>query len=88
MNELVDNVKKVAKTMAQTLLASNEQRSGIDHVNQAISQMEQVTQQTAALVGEAAASPDLLQEPASGLTQMVRALELGGGITIDQVSRG
>jgi methyl-accepting chemotaxis protein-2 (aspartate sensor receptor) len=55
---------------------SEEQRSGIEQVNQAIAQMDQVTQQNAALVEEATAAAGALQEQAQELTQVVGVFKL------------
>jgi hypothetical protein len=52
---------------------------GIEQINQAIAQMDQVTQQNAALVEEAAAAASSLQEQASGLSQVVSVFKVNGG---------
>ena len=76
MNEIVDSVKRVTDIMAQISVASQEQTSGIEQINQAITQMDQVTQQNAALVEEAAAAAASLQEQAGALTQVVSVFKL------------
>ncbi|MGO4396579.1 hypothetical protein AB4Z46_35060, partial [Variovorax sp. M-6] len=58
---------------------SQEQTSGIEQINQAITQMDQVTQQNAALVEEAAAAAGSLQEQASSLVQAVSVFKMGAG---------
>ena len=55
MQEIVASVKRVTDIMGEISAASEEQSSGIDQVNRAVSQMDEVTQQNAALVEEAAA---------------------------------
>jgi len=77
MDEIVDSVKRVTDIMAEIEAASREQTSGIEQINQAITQMDQVTQQNAALVEEAAAAAQSLQEQASGLSQVVSVFKLG-----------
>jgi hypothetical protein len=62
--------------MAEITAASQEQTSGIEQINQAITQMDQVTQQNAALVEEAAAAAQSLQEQAAGLSQVVSVFRL------------
>jgi len=62
--------------MAEITAASNEQSAGIEQVNQAISQMDQVTQQNAALVEEAAAATGSMQEQAAALAGVVGAFRL------------
>jgi len=76
MEELVNAVKRVTDIMSEISAASNEQRQGIEHVNQAVSQMDEVTQQNAALVEEAAAAAESLQEEAQNLTQSVSVFKL------------
>jgi methyl-accepting chemotaxis protein len=59
--------------------ASKEQSSGIEQVTQAVSQMDEVTQQNAALVEEAAAAAESLEEQARGLVQAVGSFKLAEG---------
>jgi methyl-accepting chemotaxis protein len=56
LDEIVLSVKKVADIIAEISAASQEQATGIEQVNKAIMQMDQITQQNAALVEEAAAA--------------------------------
>jgi methyl-accepting chemotaxis protein len=56
--------------MSEITSAGKEQRIGIDQVNEAIAQMDQVTQQNAALVEEAAAAAASLEEQAQGLANI------------------
>ncbi|MDO8654703.1 MAG: methyl-accepting chemotaxis protein [Undibacterium sp.] len=76
MEEIVGSVKRVTDIMAEIMAASHEQSIGIDQVNQAIGQMDQVTQQNAALVEQAAAAAESLQEQATGLAQTVAVFTL------------
>ncbi|NMM08566.1 methyl-accepting chemotaxis protein [Polaromonas sp.] len=76
MDEIVISVKRVTDIMAEISVASQQQTSGIEQINQAITQMDQVTQQNAALVEEAAAAAASLQEQASGLSQVVSVFRL------------
>jgi methyl-accepting chemotaxis protein len=79
MNEIVLAVKRVTDIMAEIAAASNEQSSGIEQVNQALVQMDEVTQQNAALVEEAAASAEAMREQAGTLMQAVRLFKLESG---------
>jgi methyl-accepting chemotaxis protein len=79
MEEIVASVKRVTDIMGEIMSASQEQTQGIDQINQAISQMDQVTQQNAALVEEAAAAAASLQEQAGSLSQVVSVFTLEGG---------
>jgi methyl-accepting chemotaxis protein len=78
MEDIVTSVKRVADIMAEITAASMEQSSGIEQVNQAITQMDQVTQQNAALVEEAAAAAESMKDQASTLAQAVSAFKLSG----------
>ncbi|MBG6222282.1 MULTISPECIES: methyl-accepting chemotaxis protein [unclassified Janthinobacterium] len=71
MREIVDSVHRVSSIVGQISAASDEQRAGIEQVNQAISEMDQVTQQNAALVEEAAAAAESMQEQAARLAEVV-----------------
>ena len=79
MDEIVGSVKRVTDIMAEIMAASIEQTSGIEQINQAIAQMDQVTQQNAALVEEAAAAAASLQEQAGGLSAAVSIFKLEAG---------
>ena len=69
--EIVASVKKVTDIVSEIAAASKEQASGIDQVNQAITQMDTVTQHNAALVEEATAAAQALSEQASRLDTMM-----------------
>jgi methyl-accepting chemotaxis protein len=71
MGEIVESVKRVTDIMGEITAASREQTSGIEQINQAISQMDQVTQQNAALVEEAAAASDAMQDQSRKLADAV-----------------
>jgi aerotaxis receptor len=76
MGEIVTSVKRVTTIMSDISAASHEQRTGIDQVNQAVSKMDEVTQQNAALVEEAAAAAASLKEQALKLSQAVSIFKL------------
>jgi methyl-accepting chemotaxis protein len=61
--------------------ATQEQGSGIEHINQAIAQMDQVTQQNASLVEEAAAASEAMQEQAAKLAQTVSVFRVASSGT-------
>jgi hypothetical protein len=79
MSEIVTAVKRVTDIMAEIAAASDEQSSGIEEVNQAIVQMDNVTQQNAALVEEAAAAAEAMQEQAGNLMEAVSVFKLQTG---------
>jgi methyl-accepting chemotaxis protein len=76
MEEIVGSVKLVTAIMAEITAASVEQSSGIGHVNQAITKMDEATQQNAALVEEAAAAAESLEQQAGMLSQAVSVFKL------------
>ena len=78
MDEVVASVKRMTDIMGEITAASHEQSDGIELVNQAIAQMDQVTQQNAALVEQAAAAADSMQDQAAGLARVVSVFKLDG----------
>jgi methyl-accepting chemotaxis protein len=77
MDDVVASVARVTDMMSEISTATQEQRVGINQVNEAIAQMDQVTQQNAALVEEAAAAAASMQEQAAQLAQVAAAFRLG-----------
>ena len=71
MEEIVQSVKRVTDIMAEISAASQEQRAGIEQVNNAVTQMDQVTQQNAALVEEAAAAAKSMEDQTGAMSEMV-----------------
>ncbi|MEA9565207.1 methyl-accepting chemotaxis protein [Xanthomonas sp. WHRI 8932A] len=71
MSEVVASVQRVTDIMGEISAASQEQSAGIEQVNQTITQMDETTQQNAALVEEATAAARALEEQAMGLTEAV-----------------
>ncbi len=76
MSEIVESVKRVTEIMTAIASASAEQGSGIGQVNDAVAQMDKVTQQNSALVEEIAASASMLEERARSLVELVGAFTL------------
>jgi methyl-accepting chemotaxis protein len=76
MEQVVSSIQRVTGIMAEIASASQEQTTGIEQVNQAIAQMDQTTQQNAALVEEAAAAASSMQEQAGRLAQAVDVFKL------------
>lgn len=76
MEEIVQAVKRVTDIMGEISAASAEQSAGIEQVNQAVTQMDTVTQQNAALVEEAAAAAGSLEEQAQRLKDAVSTFRL------------
>ena len=76
MDDIVAQVRRVADLIAEISRASVEQSSGIGQVGDAVQQLDQVTQQNAALVEESAAAADSLRHQAQALTQTVSSFKL------------
>jgi methyl-accepting chemotaxis protein len=77
MDDVVASVKRVTDIMSEITSASSEQSLGIDQVNIAITQMDQVTQQNAALVEQAAAAASSMQDEAARLADVASSFKLG-----------
>ncbi|ASU36898.1 hypothetical protein hmeg3_00405 [Herbaspirillum sp. meg3] len=83
MSDVVSSVKRVSDIVAEISAATQEQSTGIAEVNHAITQMDQVTQQNAALVEQAAAAAGSLQDQAARLAQVVSVFKLdANGVAI------
>ncbi len=78
MEDIVNSIENVTSTIGAITTASVEQNSGIQQVNQAISAMDDVTQQNAALVEEAAAAAEALEDQARKLSTTVDNFKIDG----------
>ncbi len=76
MHEIVASVKRVTDIMTEITSASQEQILGIGQVNQSIVQMDEATQQNAALVEETAAAAQSMREQAGNLVQVVDGFKI------------
>ncbi|HZX29291.1 MAG TPA: methyl-accepting chemotaxis protein, partial [Telluria sp.] len=76
MHEVVEAITRVTDIMSEIAAASAEQTAGIEQVNAAVTQMDQATQQNAALVEEAAAAAGSMQDQAATLSQIVSVFKL------------
>jgi methyl-accepting chemotaxis protein len=77
MTEIVSSNQRVTDIMSEITAATREQVDGIEQINQAVTQMDQVTQQNAALVEEAAAAAESMQEQAGKLVHVVSVFRTG-----------
>jgi methyl-accepting chemotaxis protein len=77
MAEVVQSVQRVADIISEISAASQEQTTGINQVNEAVTSMDETTQQNAALVEEAAAAAESLVEQAVQLSDVVSVFKLG-----------
>jgi methyl-accepting chemotaxis protein len=76
MTDIVGSVQRVSDIISEITSATDEQTAGIGQINQAIAQMDQVTQQNASLVEEAAAASGAMQEQAAHLAEVVSVFKL------------
>ncbi|HLP97123.1 MAG TPA: methyl-accepting chemotaxis protein [Sideroxyarcus sp.] len=76
MEEIVTSIRRVADIMSEITAASQEQSQGIEQVNTAITQMDEVTQQNAALVEEAAAAAESMEEQSYNLAKSMATFKL------------
>ena len=76
MKDIVDSVQRVTSIIGEIMVATQEQTLGIEQINQAIGQMDQVTQQNASLVEEAAAASETMQHQAAQLAEVVSVFKV------------
>jgi methyl-accepting chemotaxis protein len=76
MTEIVGSVQQVSDIIGEISAAAAEQSNGIGQVNTAVSELDQMTQQNAALVEQSAAAAESLREQAQRLAQVVSAFKL------------
>ena len=88
MDEIVQSVRKVADVIGEITSAATEQSAGIAGVNQAISELDQMTQQNAALVEESAASAESLRDQAGRMRQAVSVFKVSASYVDSVVDAG
>jgi methyl-accepting chemotaxis protein len=79
MEDIVQQVQQVADLIGRISAATHEQTEGIAHVGDAVQQLDQVTQQNAALVEQSAAAAESLKQQAQRLVGAVQLFKLGHG---------
>jgi methyl-accepting chemotaxis protein len=84
MQRVVQSVKEVSDLIHEIMVSSNEQSSGIEQINDAVTHMDGVTQQNAALVEEAAAASSEMKDQAQRLSSLVAAFRLDGAFHAPQ----
>ncbi|MEB0139411.1 MULTISPECIES: methyl-accepting chemotaxis protein [unclassified Undibacterium] len=82
MTEVVDSIKRLSDIMAEISAASIEQSAGIEQVNEAVIDMDDITQQNAALVEQAAAAAGAMQEQTRNLNQVVSVFKMANDSTL------
>jgi hypothetical protein len=86
MGEIVSSVQRVTDLIGEITASSNEQRDGIGQVNQAVANLDQMTQQNAALVEESAAAASALHDQAERLAQVVAVFNVGSFAALSPVA--
>ncbi|MEN5423390.1 methyl-accepting chemotaxis protein [Comamonas aquatica] len=84
MQEIVASVRRVTDLIGEITAAANEQRDGFGQVNQAVSNLDQMTQQNAALVEESSAAAKAMHEQAQRLMQTMAVFQVGALTTAGQ----
>ena len=79
MSEIVASVQRVTDVIGEITAAASEQSSGIGQVHGAVTSLDQMTQQNAALVDESAAAAESLRDQAQKLSQAMQVFKLSGG---------
>ena len=79
MTEIVGEVKRVADLIGEISAATREQSTGIGHIGSAVAQLDQSTQQNAALVEQMAAAANTLNQQAHGLVESVAVFRVDNG---------
>ncbi|WP_137043332.1 methyl-accepting chemotaxis protein [Pseudolabrys sp. FHR47] len=79
LTEIVESIKKVAVVVSDIANASAEQATGIDQINKALTQMDEVTQQNSALVEENAATAKTLEHQAKAMDEQVSVFKIAAG---------
>ena len=82
MAQVVSSINSVTDIMGELTAAGREQEAGIEQINRAVTEMDAVTQQNAALVEEAAAAAESLRDQAGGLVQLVSTFKLDSAHTV------
>ena len=80
MNDIVAQVRRVTDLVGEITASSTEQSRGIEQVGQAMTQLDQATQQNAALVEESAAAAESLKSQAARLAEAVAVFRLGAQV--------
>jgi methyl-accepting chemotaxis protein len=78
MQDIVASVQRVSDIIGEISMAANEQSTGLVSVNTSVNQLDQMTQQNAALVEQSAAAAESLREQAGRLTDVVRVFQVSG----------
>jgi methyl-accepting chemotaxis protein len=84
MQDIVDGIQRVTDIMGEISAANREQTTGIEEINTAVTQMDEVTRQNASLVDESAAATNSLRSQADTLARLVATFNLGRQQPVDR----
>jgi len=87
LTEIVDSIKKVAGIVSDIAAASAEQATGLDQINKALAQMDEVTQQNSALVEENAATAKTLEQQAKEMDERVTSFRIDNASEVEHTMR-
>ncbi|EER58622.1 methyl-accepting chemotaxis sensory transducer [Acidovorax delafieldii 2AN] len=87
MTEIVSSVRRVSGIISEITASAAEQSDNIGHISQSVTQLDQMTQQNAALVEQSTAASESLREQATQLTRAVSQFKLHGEATVQDVGR-
>ena len=87
LNDILASIKKVADIVSDIAAASAEQATGLEQVNKALTQMDEVTQQNSALVEENAATAKTLEQQAHAMDQRVAFFQIDGNAAVSEPAR-
>lgn len=79
LSDIVEAIKKVADFVSEIAASSQEQASGVDEINSAVTQMDEMTQQNAALVEESNAAARSLEDQSGKLIDLISFFTIEGG---------
>jgi methyl-accepting chemotaxis protein len=88
MQEMVDGVRRVGDIIGEITAAASEQSAGIGQLNQAVGDIDRMTQQNAALVEQASAAADSLRDQTARLTQVVNQFHLDQALLYQEHAQG
>ncbi|GAA4221987.1 methyl-accepting chemotaxis protein [Sagittula marina] len=84
LTRIADQVQSINGLIQHISKSAQEQSSGLKEINIAVNQMDQMTQQNAAMVEETSAASGLLNDEARALNDMVKSFQIGGGVALGQ----
>ena len=87
LHEIIESIKSVASIVSEIASANAEQATGIEQINKALTQMDEVTQQNSALVEENAATAKMLERQARSMDEQVSSFRIGAGGGVQPVPR-